>query len=357
MANILVLGVKAPFTSGGQEALVGSLLRELRARGHEADIVELPFNPGPKEKLPAHAALWRELDLSSFSGRTVDLVIATKFPSYYAKHPRKSLWLVHQHRSIYDLYGGRYSDFSDDPRDEQLRRLLVEGDDRVLRECSFISGISKNVIKRLETFNGIKGSVLYPPLPHRGAYRCAPPDDYVLSVGRLCAIKRVDLMIKALPVIHSFVKLKVVGTPDEPGVMEYFRNEIAKHHLWERVEFLGRVSDEDLIDLYARALAVYYAPHDEDYGYVTLEAFASSKPVVTARDSGGVLEFVRHEENGLVATPDTDAVGRAVNSLVENKDHAQALGRAGRELIESLGIQEKGWDEVIAGLLSPLSHN
>lgn len=355
MANILVLGVKVPFTSGGQEALVGSLLRELRARGHEADIVELPFNPWPKEKLLTHAAIWRELDLSSFGGRNVDLVIATKFPSYYAKHPRKSLWLVHQHRSIYDLYGGRYSDFSDDPRDEQLRRALVKGDDRVIRECTFISGISKNVIQRLETFNEIKGVVLYPPLPHRGAYRNAPPQDYVLSVGRLCAIKRVDLMIKALPVIHNFVKLKVVGTPDEPGVMEYFRNEIDKHHLWERVEFLGRVSDEDLINLYAGSLAVYYAPHNEDYGYVTLEAFASSKPVVTAEDSGGVLEFVKDNENGLVVTPDSDAIGHAVNRLVEDKEYAHTLGRAGRTLIDGLGIQEKGWDEVIAGLLSPLS--
>ncbi|NMC62715.1 MAG: glycosyltransferase, partial [SAR324 cluster bacterium] len=266
----------------------------------------------------------------------------------------KSLWLVHQHRSLYDLYGGRYSDISDDPRDEQLRRMLVEGDEKVIRECKFIAGISRNVVERLKMFNNIDGVALYPPLPLGNAYRCAKFEDYILSVGRLCAIKRVDLMIKALPIVHNSVKLKIVGTPDEPGVMDYYKNEIAKHHLWDRVEFLGRVDDEELIDLYSNALAVYYAPHNEDYGYVTLEAFASSKPVITAIDSGGVLEFVRNLENGLVVSADTDSIGHAVNNLVEDRDLARRLGDSGRKLIEDLRIHESGWDDTITALLSPL---
>src|SRR4051812_34492830 len=110
MANILILGVKVPFTRGGQEVLVASLMRELRSRGHEVDTVELPFTVFPKESILNQVAMWRSLDLSEFSGKKVDLVIATKFPSYYAKHPCKSLWLVHQRREIYELYGGRFSD-------------------------------------------------------------------------------------------------------------------------------------------------------------------------------------------------------------------------------------------------------
>lgn len=355
MAAILVLGVKVPFTKGGADALVGSLVRELKRRGHEVDTVELPFRVSPKEGLLSQIAQWRLLDLQSFGGRAVDLVIATKFPSYFVKHPRTSCWLVHQHRPIYDLFGGRYSDFSDDPRDENLRQMLVTADNKALHECQYLAGISRTVSERLSQFNGLKSDTLYPPLPLGTQYRSGRQDEYILSVGRLCSIKRVDLMIKALPIVHQFVKLKVVGIADEPGIDEYYRNEIAKHHLADRVEFLGRVSDEQLVELYANATAVYYAPHNEDYGYVTLEAFASGKPVITAHDSGGTLEFVRHEQNGLVVDPTTDAICHACNRLIENREFAAQLGSAGQALIAELGIATQGWDPVIEGLLSPLS--
>ena len=354
MANILILGVKIPFTSGGQEVLVRTLQRELKARGHNADIVEIPFNVLPKEGLLTQAAIWRSYDFSTFGGEKVDLVIPTKFPSYFVKHPKKSLWLVHQHRAIYDLFGTRYSDFSDDPRDEALRRMLVDGDTKVIGECSVVSGISKNVVERLKNYNGISGIALYPPLPLGGRYESREGENYILSVGRICSIKRVDLMLKALPIIHQFIKLKIVGTPDEPGVMEYLKNEIAKHHLWDRVEFMGRVSDDELIDLYSRALGVYYAPFNEDYGYVTLEAFASGKPVITARDSGGVLEFVEHEKNGLIVEPTTDGIGHGVNRLVEDREFAARLGRNGIETIREQGLDAGGWDKVINPLLAPL---
>lgn len=355
MASILILGVQVPFTRGGQEVLVASLMKELKRRGHEVDRVELPFTVFPKESILNQCALWRSLDLREFAGKKVDLVIGTKFPSYYANHDCKSLWLVHQRREIYELYGGRYSDFSDDPRDEALRRMLVEGDFKAISECKFVSGISKNVVHRLKNYNGISGEALYPPLPLAGQYKQAKSEDYILSVGRICTIKRVDLMLKAMPIVHNVVKLKIAGVADEPGIMDYLKNEIDKHHLWERVEFLGRVDDEKLLDLYSKALAVYYAPFDEDYGYVTLEAMASGKPVIAATDSGGVLEFIRHDENGLVLEPNTDAIGHGVNRLIDNREWAEALGRQGRADIDALGAKISSWDSVVEGLLSPLN--
>ena len=358
MAAILILGVKVPFTSGGQEALVRTLQRELQNRGHLVELVEIPFQVLPKEQLLTQCAIWRSYDFKEFAGQKVDLVIATKFPSYYANHPKKSLWLVHQHRAMYDLYGTRYSDFSDDPRDEQLRSMLHEGDTKVLAECTFISGISNNVTDRLKKFNGITAPALYPPLPLGDRYYNQPATEpYILSVGRICSIKRVDLILKALPMIHQFVKLKIVGTPDEPGIMSYLHSEIEKHHLSERVEFLGRVSDEDLLSLYAKSTAVFYGPYNEDYGYVTLEAFASSKPVVTCTDSGGVLEFVVHDETGIVTDPTSDAVAKGVNRIVEDEVLRETLGGNSRALLEKLGLHTHGWDQVVDGLLSPLREN
>ena len=355
MATILVLGVKAPFTSGGAEVLVRGLVQQIAARGHLVDTIELPYNPLPKEALLTQAAMWRALNLDRFAGNEVDLVIATKFPSYFARAKRKSVWLVHQHRACYDLYGTRYSDFSDDPRDEALRRSLVSADIKMLAECDYVSGISRNVVERLRHYNAIEGEALYPPLPLAGRYRCAPHENYILSVGRLCSIKRVDLMIKAMPMIHQFIKLKIVGTPDEPGISEYFKNEIDKHHLWDRVDFLGRVSDDDLIDLYAKSLAVYYAPHNEDYGYVTLEAFAAKKAVVTAHDSGGVLEFVTHEHTGLIVEPTSDAIAKGFNRIIEDDQLRDRLGENAVSFIQSAGLSTSGWEHVVSSLLKPLA--
>ena len=354
MARILVLGVKVPFTHGGQEVLVASLVKKLRERGHEVDQVELPFNPLPKQNLLVQAAMWRTLDLESFAGQKIDLVIATKFPSYYARHPRKSVWLVHQLRSIYDLHGTQFSDIGDDPRDESMRRMLTDGDNVALGECAFRSCISKNVADRLKAFNGLSSTVLYPPLPLGDRYVSAAAEPYILSVGRICRIKRLDLMINALAHTPS-LSLKVVGVADEPGAMEYFSNVIKQHGLESRVSFLGRVSDEDLLGLYAKSLAVFYAPFNEDYGYVTLEAMASSRPVITATDSGGTLEFVRDGENGFVVEPSPAAIAHACNTLLSDPALGQRLGSAGRSMIEGSGMLSAGWDAVLDGLLSPLA--
>ena len=82
----------------------------------------------------------------------------------------------------------------------------------------------------------------------------------------------------------------------------------------DRIDFAGAVGEQGLIDLYKGALAVVYTPFDEDYGYVTLESFLAHKPVVTAADSGGPLEFVRDGVNGSVVDPVPEAIATAVNT-------------------------------------------
>ena len=262
---------------------------------------------------------------------------------------------MHQLRSFYDLHGGQYSDMGDDPRDEALRRMITDGDAITLGECSYRSAISKNVADRLQSYNGLSSTVLYPPLPLGDRYQNRGAKPYVLSVGRLCRIKRLDLMLNAMKHISPEVSLKVVGTADEPGVMEYFNNIIKAHDIGNRVELLGRVSDEALVDLYAEAMGVFYAPFDEDYGYVTLEAMASGRPVVTATDSGGTLEFVKDRENGRVVPPDAIAMAEAFNELARDPEAAKRMGANGRSFIEGSGMLSQGWDTLINALLSPLS--
>ena len=97
----------------------------------------------------------------------------------------------------------------------------------------------------------------------------------------------------------------------------------------DRVTFLGSVEDDDLIELYAGALAVVYPPYDEDFGYVTLEAFLARKPVITCTDSGGPNEFVVDGVNGFVCAPEPEAIAAAINRLAADRARAAAHGRRG----------------------------
>jgi glycosyltransferase involved in cell wall biosynthesis len=338
--KIIVACVQVPFIRGGAEILVDCLVRELRARGHKVELLSLPFLDQRKEALLDGIRMWSKLDLSQIE---CDLVICTKFPTYFINHPRKVLWLVHQHRQMYELLGTRFSDFHADGESEAIRRVVFNLEKKALSDCLVIAGISDNVCERLEKFMGVRrGIPILPPLPLGDRYRSGGKGDYILSVGRLCAIKRVDLLVKALPQIHQTLRLKIVGVPDEKNYGSYLQSEIDKHHLSPRIDLLGRVSDDELIELYSNAFAVYYGPYDEDYGFVTLEALASRKPVVTCTDSGGVLAFVGHEQNGLIAQPDEASLARAINRMLEEPELYDRLAQRGY-----ISAPPPSWDHVV----------
>jgi glycosyltransferase involved in cell wall biosynthesis len=329
---------------GGAELLVRQLVSELRARGVATDRVSLPFKWYPKEQILPHAAAWRMLDLSESNGRPIDLVIATKFPTYFARHPRKVCWLVHQHRAAYELCGTEYSDFGHEELDVALRDRLMALDEEMLAECKGLYTISRTVSSRLQTYNGLASTPLYhPPLI---ASRLSPGayGSYVLSVARLEKNKRVDMAVRAMAHLPSHLRMVVVGEGSHHPFIERAAEETGVR---DRVTFAGPVSDDELVGLYRDALCLVYVPFDEDYGLATLEAFLAEKPVVTARDSGGTLEFVRDGVNGYVVEPDPESIANAVSALAGSHQHAQSLGRAGRELAATIS-----WDSVIERLLS-----
>jgi len=114
----------------------------------------------------------------------------------------------------------------------------------------------------------------------------------------------------------------------------------------DRVDFLGALEEQALVDLYRGALAVVYTPYDEDYGYVTLEAFLAAKAVITADDAGGPLEFVEDAVNGFICEPAPEAVAAAINRLAGDRAQAASLGLAGFERARTIT-----WDGVIEKLV------
>jgi glycosyltransferase involved in cell wall biosynthesis len=343
LKTILVCEAQVPFVHGGAEVHVRELVRELRERGHLAELVSVPFKWYPKEEILPHAAAWRMLDLSESNGRPVDLVIASKFPTYFVRHPHKVAWLIHQYRAAYELCGTEYSDFGHNERDVGLRDTLIRLDTEMLGECRAVYTNARNTAERLSKFNGLTATPLYHPPRLASRLRSGPFGDYILSVGRIESVKRVDLIVRAMAKIDTPIRLMVAGDGTQRLNVERAAEQLG---VADRVEFLGGVEDDDLIRLYAGALAVIYPPYDEDFGYVTLEAFLARKPVVTCTDSGGPNEFVVDGVNGYSCAPEPELLAAAVNRLAADRQRADILGSAGYETARRIS-----WDGVIETLV------
>ena len=340
--RIAVCRPQVPFAHGGAEIFTDTLVDELRARGHDADLVSMPFKWYPGTRVLTQAFLWRMLDLDEADGRRIDVVVATKFPSYLVRHRDKRVWLVHQFRQAYELDGTELGQFSDSPEDRALRRKVQELDRMALGEASHLFAISQNVASRLESSTGLTAEVLPHP-PQQLDYRCQAYEDFVLSVNRLDRAKRIDLLIEAAA-RDSGLEIVIAGDGPDRERLERLARE---RGLDGRARFAGRVSETELADLYARCLAVYYAPIDEDYGMVPLEAFLAEKPVLTTTDAGGPLEIVSDHTTGLVVTPDAGEIAQALGWLREHRDEAASFGRAGNAV-----AREITWDRAIERLLA-----
>ena len=341
--TILVCEAQVPFVHGGAEIHVRELVRELNARGYQAELVSVPFKWYPKEEILPHAAAWRLLDLSESNGREIDLVIASKFPTYFVRHPRKVAWLIHQYRAAYELCDTVYSDFLHREQDVGLRETLIRLDTEMLSECRSVYTNAQNTADRLKKFNGLDAQALYHPPQLASRLRAGTYGNYVLSVGRIESVKRVDLIVRAMAAVTGDLRLVIAGDGTQRANVE---RAAAEAGVAGRVTFLGTVGDEQLLALYADALAVVYPPFDEDFGYVTLEGFLARKPVITCTDSGGPNEFVVDDVNGFSVQPTAEAIAAAINTLAADKRLVARLGDAGFERARAVT-----WDGVIETLV------
>ena len=333
---------------GGAELHAQALKEELIARGCEAEIVLIPFKWYPPEKLLHSMLMARLMDVEEVNGMKIDRVIALKFPAYLAPHSNKVCWILHQHRQAYDLYGTALSDLWQSERGQVIAAEIKRWDDYFLPQSRAIYANSRTVANRLLRFNGIEAAPLYHPPYKAENFTSAGWDNYILYPGRFDLIKRQHLIFEALSFIPDPIHLVLCGDFDSSYGTE-LREKIRQSPHHTRVKLVGRVSEEEKVRLYGNCLAVYNGVLDEDYGYVTLEAFYSGKPVITHVDSGGPLEFVIDGHNGYVTEPDPAVLGACIAKLAESPALARRMGKAGRATIETYNIT---WDHVIEKLLS-----
>jgi glycosyltransferase involved in cell wall biosynthesis len=343
--TIAVCAAQVPFRRGGAEEHVDSLVRELKKRGFKVDHINLPYKWYPHEKLFQSIQMWKMLDLSESDGERIDLIITTKFPSYFAEHPNRVLWLIHQYRQAYDLFNTPFSGFDPQNKKEmETRERFIKMDTGELKKYGRIYTNSQNTANRLKKFNDISSTPLYHPPKHAGKYFNAGFENFILSAGRLSPLKRMDILIRSLQFCDPQVSCKIAGTGPERERLEHIAEELGVH---DRVEFLGYIPDEELLDLYARCQFVFFAPLDEDYGYITLEAFLSEKPVITCFDAGGPLEFVENGVNGIVlSTTDEREIAPQIESLFFDTDTCREFGKQGFQKVKDIN-----WDHVIKTLI------
>ena len=344
--KVLVVNNAVPFIRGGAEELADHLVRRLNAtKGVEAELLRIPFRWEPADRIVEEILLNRNLRLYN-----VDRAIALKFPAYLIPHAEKTLWLLHQFRQAYDLYDAGLSHLCDNGRGAEIMRLVRKADGELFGTCRRIFTNSPVTQGRLRKFNAVDSTVLYPPLNDPCRFMGGEYGSYIFAGGRVGPGKRQHLLVEAMRYVRSHVSLVIAGPPDNEAAGTELEELVAMHQLSGRVELrLGYRARDEIAALANGALACAYLPIDEDsLGYVTMEAFAAAKAVVSVEDAGGVLEIVRDGETGLVVWPDPEAIAVAFDRLAGDRSRTRAMGRAAKELLQSKNIT---WEATITRLL------
>ena len=339
--RILIPSIQVPFISGGSTLMTQGLKNALIKAGHQVEIVTIPFKFSPNSYVSDLIDIWKEQDFNNFNGYKIDMVIALQFPAYYVKHDNKVLWLMHQHRAMYELFDEKNTNEDD----LKLKEKINATDSSKLAKIAKRFSMCENVSKRLLKYNSLVSTPVYHPPAYEENFYCEQSYDYIFYPSRLEELKRQDLLIEAMRYTTTDVCAIIAG---DGGQKKNYSKLIHRYNLEKKVKLVGFISQAEKQTYYARSLGVFFAPFDEDYGYITLEAMLSSKPVITCEDSGGPLEFVEDKKTGFILKNDPKAIAKKIDWLYLNKKEAKKLGQNALQSYKNKNIT---WDSVVKKLL------
>lgn len=323
---------------GGAERFYNGLISGFIAIGCAVEIVSITADEPTFEYIADNYRKVKELELSKF-----DIVVSTKAPTFAVKHPCHVVYLVHTVRAFDDMFGESLPHLSDIHMKQRYMLHMV--DFEALNAAKAIFAIGHEVASRLSRWRGLSAQVIHPPLGLHG-FKNNLQGDYFFLPGRLHPWKRVDLVIDAVLSSNLPLKLVIAGTGEVENALR------AQARGDQRIVFLGRVNDETLVDWYANSLAVAFVPMREDYGYITLEAFASHKPVITCTDSGEPSRLIQHGQSGLICSPSSQSVKAAMEWIFTHRSEAAKMGEKGAEFVENMSWANVAEQLLQAGLAS-----
>jgi glycosyltransferase involved in cell wall biosynthesis len=328
--------------SGGADYHIKGVIDQLKMAGHEVESLRLPFRFSPEKDIETLMEFSKTLDFNRINGVAIDKVISLQFPAYGVQHDNHTVWVMHQHRAVYELYEQQVA--SGGVR--QLKEKVQQFDNEVLSQSHKLYANSERVAARLLEYNQLRAEALYHPPYNADLFFNEDDYGYIFCPSRLEQLKRQDLLINALKYCKTPVKAIIAG---DGGQREQYQLLIDKNDLGDRVRLIGKFTESQKLAYYARALAVFFAPYDEDYGYISLEAMLSAKAVITCKDSGGPLEFINHNENGFVLDPDPEQIAEVLDKLYNDRALAKAMGMEGRDRYFKKNIS---WSNVVEKLLA-----
>ena len=327
MATIAVVTSSPPFAEGGHLVMARELVRALKEEGHEAGLIVTPQNRFGRQA-SAYLAAWCTDVQFAHEEKKVDQVISLRFPGYAVRHPNHVLWLNHRMREYYDLWDqfSAHLSWKGKLKERGRRAIIHRVDHHLLGKMRRRFVISGTVQTRLRRFGDISSDVLYPPPPRRD-YRHDSYGDYLFGVSRLSPLKRFDLVLRALAEpMAAGIKCVIAGEGAELEPLRRLRSLLDLDH---RVQLVGRLDEAGLIQHLARCRAVIFPPFNEDYGFVTVEAYMCGKPVITCTDSGGPAELVRDGATGYVTAPTPEALALAMRRVMDDRNLAARMGESG----------------------------
>jgi glycosyltransferase involved in cell wall biosynthesis len=374
-----------PFAVGGIEKLMLGLYGKIdEITNHRVELFKVPTQENDFWSLLQSYEAFYKLDLSHF-----DMVITCKYPAWMVQHRNHVVYMAHHLRGLFDTYHflnmpektarttqpiiNRVLEYVRDKGNvhnnvEVLFNLLNElrvNQSQIPNEYFAFPGpfireivhfldewalhpsritrytsISETVKKRKDYFpQGADVEVIYPPTSlqnlSEGDY------NYFLVVGRLDGPKRVALIVEAMKHVNNpNVRLLIAGSgPEENNLKSMAAGD-------NRIEFIGYINNQKLVDLYTDARAIIYIPYDEDYGLVTIEAMQCRKPVITCKDSGGTTEFVLHEKTGLIAESNSKSLAKQIELLANDQALAEKLGTNAQHLVSQIT-----WEHCVKALI------
>jgi len=184
-------------------------------------------------------------------------------------------------------------------------------DQRSVKNLDKVVAISETVKERIEEFHKRGSEIIYPPVD-TGRFRFQEYGDFWLSVNRIYPEKRIDLQFEVFRELPDERLVVIGGYAEGDHAAKYYEKLIKD--MPGNVEMRGAVSEEELIELYARCRGLICTALDEDFGLTPIEAMASGKPVVAVNE-GGFKETVVHGKTGQLVEGDRDELVKAVKEI------------------------------------------
>lgn len=313
------------------------LIESLRAAGDTVEVIELPWKKYHCGLLDNGSRLLRRrLDVD------VDVMLQDELA-----HPS----LVHTNRALtYPTVSVVHHLRASEPRRlaplyRAVERRYLETVDAVV--CN--SHTTQDIVAGL----GVNRTVVAPPAGDRFdpdirrddiTERAYERPLRIAFVGNITPRKGLDTLVDGVAAAAADIALTVVGTPADERHVEAVRRSVREHGLTDRVQFAGRLNDDELATTLERSHVLAVPSRYEGFGIVYLEGMSYGLPALASR-AGGASDLVTEGETGVLVEPDDPAgVARELERFAAERDRLAAMGRAARAHYEG----HPDWTETTA---------